>query len=459
MLECGHIFCLQCLRDFYGDAIEQGSIETVRCLTPNCAKEREAQATAARKAKTSISPSELLQIGLTQDIVRRYVTLKYKIELESDKTTVYCPRQWCGGAARSEKHKKPSTVDFAEMSDNEAAPDQEGMNAEDGINEKSPLATNTKKFDRSELLAVCEDCSYAFCSMCMQSWHGEYMICRPKRDNAELTAEEKATLDYMKLHTSPCPTCNAPAQKTHGCNHMICSRCNSHFCYLCSAWLDPGNPYQHYNKQPNGKVTSCYMRLWELEGGDGDDVGLGFVGGRGAPAEVQDGNDSDDDDEVIEIRPVEILVPEIEEPESDTDSTDDPDEGLDEHGRPIEVAREAPLVLRLVNNHANVPPAAPVAPPAVGRVREAQLRANLAGQRGRGRGRGGGGRGRDRGGGVGANRQHQQQQQNQQAQPVNGDLDAAQQAWVRRFVQMALIDEEDQVDGDSDDDDDEWQIR
>ena len=95
----------------------------------------------------------------------------------------------------------------------------------------------------------------------------------------------------MKLHTQPCPTCDARAQKTHGCNHMICFKCNTHFCYLCGAYLDKGNPYAHYNTKKN----ACFMRLWELEGGDDGEFGQAFGGGRGIGPLVD--YDSDDDDE------------------------------------------------------------------------------------------------------------------------------------------------------------------
>lgn len=64
-----------------------------------------------------------------------------------------------------------------------------------------------------------------------------------------------------------------------GCNHMQCFQCNSHFCYLCGAWLDRQNPYQHFNKPG----TECYQRLWELEEGDegqGPEDGRGFAGMR-----------------------------------------------------------------------------------------------------------------------------------------------------------------------------------
>ncbi|KAL1974285.1 hypothetical protein VTN31DRAFT_5845 [Thermomyces dupontii] len=52
-----------------------------------------------------------------------------------------------------------------------------------------------------------------------------------------------------------------------GCNHMICFQCSTHFCYLCSSWLEEDNPYRHFNTTD----SSCYNRLWDLEGGDGID--------------------------------------------------------------------------------------------------------------------------------------------------------------------------------------------
>ncbi|PCD37599.1 hypothetical protein AU210_006097 [Fusarium oxysporum f. sp. radicis-cucumerinum] len=414
MLDCRHIFCIQCLQDFYNDAINEGNLSTVRCLSPNCAKKR-AASKDTKKHKVAISPSELLQIGLSEEMVKRYVTLKYKTELESDKNTIYCPRQWCNGAARSKRHKKPEGLEFAETA-------------------KSGKRKNKETFSKADLLSICEDCGFAFCGQCYQSWHGEFVRCAPRRDKGELSEEEKASLEYLQLHTSPCPTCNAPAQKTHGCNHMICSRCDTHFCYLCSSWLDPVNPYQHYNQLAGGKVTSCYMRLWELEGGDGDDVGLGFVGGRGpvadAPAALDD----------IELMPLPEVIESDDSDGEDEANVQGNNRPLGGQGQGIEIAREGPLVIRLVDNQARdgrraIPPAAPDAPQQLaGRGHNGPPRVNQ--------------------------RQPQLPQQAQGQDENNQDgLDPAQEAWVRRFVQMALNDEEDLVDGDSDEDDGNWIIR
>ncbi|KXX74598.1 E3 ubiquitin-protein ligase itt1 [Madurella mycetomatis] len=502
MLDCGHVFCVECLQDCYNNAIKEGDLAAVRCPAPNCAKERAEAASGSgkkrKKTRTFINPSELLQIPLDQEMVKRYVTLKYKTELESDKNTVYCPRPWCHGAARSKKHKKPQGLELAEASEESGSEDEDGDDHPDGEGKSKPYKP------AAELLAICEECSFAFCSRCHQSWHGEFVRCTPRRDKEELTAEEQASLEYMKLHTTPCPTCAAPAQKTHGCNHMICYRCQSHFCYLCSAWLDPGNPYQHFNEMPGGRVTGCYMRLWELEMGDGNDVGYGFAGGAGgvaghlAPAPVP--------------VPADGLIPEIEEPEEEEQAQPAAAQPQDAHanGGQVGIAREGPLVLRIAANQpagagrggprarqaAAVQPAvAPLRAAARGggggggggaRAARNQPMARgggpLRGGRQGGVGAGGaavGQRGRGRGGGGPPHRQNNNNPANQaqhaqrrnannnnqnqdQDQDQNGgggggradvdhldeigvdeELNPAHQAWVRHFVMLALNDEED----------------
>ena len=279
LLLCSHVFCVSCLRDFYRNAISEGDVDNVKCLAPNCSNETPVpaleQAEPARrifkkKRDRTLNPSELLQIPLEQEVVQRYVFLKRKKKLESDKNTIYCPRQWCQGAARSKKHPKPTDpiADFENVSDSESEIEREAQSRKNKNNEDVPPPM-------SERLAVCEDCDYAFCSVCKKGWHGELGFCRTRKQT-ELNEEEKASLAYLQLHSTPCPTCSAPCQKSMGCNHMICFKCRTHFCYLCSSYLEEANPYKHFNT----KESPCYMRLWELEEGDGgEDVGLRFGGG------------------------------------------------------------------------------------------------------------------------------------------------------------------------------------
>ena len=266
LLLCSHVFCVTCLQDFYITCITEGDVSNVKCLAPDCGKATAVNtADAAQPAKRrrrvdrTLDPSELLQIPLDQESVQRYVKLKRKNMLESDRRTVYCPRQWCQGAARWKKHSKEDIKRSADVSDSEDEDHEAGVYDQNSNQDKLPPP--------SERLAICEDCSFAFCRVCKASWHGEFAVCFPRKQH-ELTAEEKASEEYLKRHSTACPTCDARCQKTMGCNHMICFKCNSHFCYLCSAWLDPDNPYKHFNTL----WTPCHMRLWELEEGDGENV-------------------------------------------------------------------------------------------------------------------------------------------------------------------------------------------
>lgn len=474
MLDCGHVFCVPCLQDFYNNAITEGSVSSVQCLEPGCANERDKAAQKAapgkkRKSRTMISPSELLQIPIEHDMVKRYVALKHKSELESDKNTIYCPRSWCQGAARSKKHKKPKGLEFAEGSEDESEEEQEQGSDKDG---------KKVKFSASkELLAICEDCGFAFCSRCGQSWHGEFKYCIPLERKEAITEEEKASIEYLRMHTTPCPTCAAPCQKTQGCNHMSCFRCQTHFCYLCSAWLHPDNPYQHYNTEPGGEANGCYMRLWELEGGDGDDVGAGYQGGNAIrnpniqPGEygqhleiVEEAGDDDSESEIDEGDAARMNA-------VDADDRQEQVQGQPAQ-RPVAVAREGPLVLRIEGN----------APPVRGRqgnqqapaavVRGGPQAANGGAQRGRGRanrGRGPAGaqmaarphnnnnargQGQNQRGNRGGrhNGPNLEQRQQQHGEPIG--LNQADELWVRHFIQLALNDQEHLIEGDSGDEDD-----
>ncbi|KAL2266401.1 hypothetical protein VTJ83DRAFT_5753 [Remersonia thermophila] len=469
MLDCGHVFCVACLQDFYEAAIKEGNVAAVRCPAPSCAREREKAAGSSgkkrKKPRTYINPSELLQIPIDPETVKRYVDIKYKLELEADKNTIYCPRSWCGGAARSKKRKKPEGLELAEVEEESGSEDDD---IDDGDQAEAEGKSKPYKAPDS-LLAICEDCDFAFCSRCRQSWHGEYVLCAPPAEKGQPSAEENATLEYLRYYTTPCPTCSVPAQKTMGCNHMICARCQTHFCYLCAAWLSEDNPYSHFNEDSKGNKTSCYGRLWELELGDGDDVGHNFAGGpvhaphpapapAPAPAPV----------------PAQRVIPEIEEPDDDDDDNEDHNRngrGRDNHGArdvraaagpaleahadggQVGIAREGPLVLRIAANR----PAAPARGGAARRGGGRGAAAAVGAQQQQGRNqRGGAARGAaaQRGWrGRGANNNNNNNNNNpagrgprrREVPDVGGDfvLAPADQEWVRQFVQLALNDQED----------------
>jgi E3 ubiquitin-protein ligase RNF14 len=351
---CSHVFCVPCLQDFYNNCINEGDIDNVKCPSPDCGKNTDAPVLEdgspnpkrRKKQDQSLGPSELLQIPLEQEVVQRYVQLKRKRKLELDKTTVYCPREWCQGAARSKKHPKPVDPinDDIDLSSDE----------EDEPMQFDPMGEEAQLPPMSERVAICEDCSYAFCCVCKKGWHGELERCFPRR-KAELTEEEKATEKYLQNYTSPCPTCSAPCQKSMGCNHMVCFKCRSHFCYLCSTWLVESNPYAHFNDTG----SSCYMRLWDMEGGDGLDPAGNqpFDFAEDDPFIVEEDDedrpewefaDDSDDEEMLprnQVRPPRPPPPPAPAPPRAIPPLGNPnrgaDDGLDAAGRAAAAEREA----------------------------------------------------------------------------------------------------------------------
>lgn len=416
MSQCGHVFCVACLQDFYNNCITEGTVSNVKCLDPKCERDRLKNIPERRRKRVdlTIKPSELLEIPLEQEQVQRFVHLKQKQELESNRNVVFCPRRWCQGAARSEKKKK--TLDDPDT----ASEDEESKNSSTSI--------------FGDRLAICSQCSFAFCSRCLTGpWHGEHVGCRPPRNKEELSTEEIASAAYLKAHTARCPTCDAPVQKSMGCNHMICQLCKSHFCYLCQAYLMESNPYEHFNKPGQG----CYMRLFVLE--EGDDEFAPLVDN--IPDDLFDaGFELDDNDR-------NNAANQNAAPVAANHAANGAARGA---ARIVPPAAQGDVLIEFVSDTESSSEENEVAPPG-GWARE---RGRGAARRGRGAGRGG--RGRRRGMGPGQN-----------AAPIPAPLPPPVRGGggdggrgIARFVQMALRDQEDEWDSDElgSDSDGDWVI-
>ncbi|TKA22706.1 hypothetical protein B0A50_07799 [Salinomyces thailandicus] len=435
MRRCEHVFCLACLQDFYSNAITEGDVQGVRCLDPVCGKEPGGSETRKRKRKTerTLHPRELLAMGIEEPLVRRYVELKRKKKLEADKGTVYCPRTWCQGPAKSPKYP-PIPADLSAYTTYQSSDEDSESDGTDQNKPNSTRAVGTVPPDPSDRLAVCEKCSLAFCKVCYMGWHGPFARCYP-RDPNELSVEEKASYEYIRMNTSPCPTCSSPTQKTMGCNHMKCFQCNSHFCYLCGSWLDVQNPYIHFNKPG----TPCYQRLWELEEGDdgqNPEDGNGFAGGRGWEQMAVEVAREADEREAEEAR----VQMEAQREE-------------DRIANELLMARDQEVVVQMAEVHLNDEPRAQQRPargrrnPFPARPRaEGNAQAIRAHERG-GQRRDGGGRGAGRAGRRPAAVTENQREERQQAE-------------LQHFLELARRDEEDGWDSDElGDDDGRFEIR
>lgn len=95
----------------------------------------------------------------------------------------------------------------------------------------------------------CED-GHTFCWACLEEPGHEPLPCemwkrwletieKYHEGEVDLTRSMLAQAEAVKWianNTKPCPKCSTKIQKTHGCNHMTCTKCRHEFCWIC---LDP----------------------------------------------------------------------------------------------------------------------------------------------------------------------------------------------------------------------------
>jgi len=155
-------------------------------------------------------------------------------------------------------------------------------------------ACSTYKFrdDDDDYLVICDHCRLAYCFECKRSWHGKFNNCRSKsnfiptdiveqflKDPSEIRKKKIAKeygimfLNFVmdQYNTEKkfretvakskdlmgCPRCSTVINKSYGCNKMICTLCNTKFCFLCGEFLGR-DCYEHYIKLE----SPCYGKLF-----------------------------------------------------------------------------------------------------------------------------------------------------------------------------------------------------
>ena len=84
----------------------------------------------------------------------------------------------------------------------------------------------------------CENCKKEFCAKCHKDHAGRF--CE--------TENENLFQEYMRKITKQCPKCMVNIEKDGGCNHMTCSSCQTHFCWICLGIFDERIIYDHMNQ-------------------------------------------------------------------------------------------------------------------------------------------------------------------------------------------------------------------
>lgn len=285
--ECGHVFCNNCLIEYFQSCIISGEIDKVHCPDYECTKkyleeknkfmnldtwmnnDRKARDVVNHLLTPSVPLTMLNKLLKDQELVKRYYTLFKKGQYELigrllPNRMVTCPRIGC------------DEVIFRE--------------------------------DLDEKLVVCPKCKYAFCNDCRKSYHARFKICTKISEDAKYLgipvedlenypllpseSHEKKILnakygrnvilraiDEYKMDqlfqqliregtdVRECPGCHAVIEKTEGCNKMKCSECKTSFCFNCGSRT--ANNYDHFTDPE----SPCYKLLFfGMPGVDDDDL-------------------------------------------------------------------------------------------------------------------------------------------------------------------------------------------
>ncbi|KAK2554386.1 ATP-dependent RNA helicase DEAH12 [Acropora cervicornis] len=97
----------------------------------------------------------------------------------------------------------------------------------------------------------CGACSADICTSChTQSHRG--LTCAMFKSGRNVEEDFKEWMRKDPSNRKNCPQCNAPIEKNQGCNHMVCSQCKAHMCWLCLGVFRTGQEvYDHQSHCPN----------------------------------------------------------------------------------------------------------------------------------------------------------------------------------------------------------------
>jgi hypothetical protein len=213
VLPCGHVStCSICWGKYVVAQLEEGQAAHLQCTEPSCTCP-----VPLEESKKVISAQKYAQ--LERQVLNSYV--------DSNPSMKWCPRPGCG-----------CSISLAQQVQNDVM-------LVKAIKGDLPLTVHCK-------------CGHAFCWHCGEPAH-EPALCNQVKDWKKLLTEEHKQQDHesevwVSAHTQPCPNCSAKVQRSGGCNHMICTVCGQHFCYVC------GRDWSLHGPQSGG-FYACTLAL------------------------------------------------------------------------------------------------------------------------------------------------------------------------------------------------------
>jgi len=107
----------------------------------------------------------------------------------------------------------------------------------------------------------CEQCNKEWCWSCYAPSH-PHETCRQFKKHhthVDLWAKIRRSENNNQRNAQRCPKCSIYIEKIDGCDHMVCSKCNSKFCYRCGSRMRLPFYIGHDAKY---SIFGCKYKLW-----------------------------------------------------------------------------------------------------------------------------------------------------------------------------------------------------
>ena len=94
------------------------------------------------------------------------------------------------------------------------------------------LPRRTFRYREDDVRLQCEKCGIEWCFRCHSPWH-EGLTCKQFVRGDKQFHKWSRDKPNGVANCQKCPTCRVYIQRSTGCDHMTCNRCDTHFCYKC----------------------------------------------------------------------------------------------------------------------------------------------------------------------------------------------------------------------------------
>ncbi|CAF0877628.1 unnamed protein product [Adineta ricciae] len=128
------------------------------------------------------------------------------------------------------------------------------------LDENDPLVNRKKTRRPSREWILCGQCNKEWCWSCYAPSHPNETCRQFKKNHTQLDmwAQIRRT-DNQQRNAQRCPKCLIYIEKIDGCDHMLCTKCNSKFCYRCGSRMRLPLYIGHDAKY---SVFGCKYKLW-----------------------------------------------------------------------------------------------------------------------------------------------------------------------------------------------------